>query len=65
MIFLHTKVHIPNSDGQTIYFIRPTLRTLHICRSCASFFQIIQNKREIAKAAVPYILRSISVATNL
>jgi hypothetical protein len=29
------------------------------------FFQILQNKTEIAKAAGPYILHNISVATNL
>jgi len=59
MICLHTKAHSPNSDDQTVYFIRPTLSILHICRSCASFFQILQNKTEITKVAGHYILRSI------
>ena len=65
MVCLHTKFHSPNSYDQTIYFIRPELSRLHICRYCASFFQILQNKTEIAKAAGPYILLSIIVATNL
>jgi hypothetical protein len=64
MICRHTKVRSPNSDDKIIYFIRPTLSRLHVCRSCASFFQILQNKTEIAKAVGPYILRSISVATH-
>jgi len=65
MICFHTKAHSPNSDNQTIYFIRPTFSRLHICRFCASFFQILQNKTEIPKAAGPYISRNISVATKL
>jgi hypothetical protein len=65
MTGLHTIVLSPTSGDHTINFIRPTLRRLHICRSCTLLFHILHTKIEIAKPAELYISRSFNVATNV